>query len=245
MEVCGATSDLADLLSALDDTADLTRDVARPPSGRTDVPLDVQDLSASLRQYLPHTTSIESLRSTVSDVPDDLRLLIQSVSNHISEVNLHLDGQDDERELFAMDDDDDEEIEEQGEVVEYYEGEDEREDGDAEPEEDLTDELVEEYPLPSANSLSVDYISASNAGSSTVSSFEGHVTTAAMALRSMLDGPAPGQKEPRYTRPASVASFPAREEDEEEERAPRNGFRDSLQEYLAMERPTASFFLPA
>ncbi|KAL8283921.1 hypothetical protein RQP46_005353 [Phenoliferia psychrophenolica] len=195
-QVCGATSDLADLLSALDDHS-TSYDPALITSGQ-------QDLSRSLRQYLPvvpRVESVESLRSTVSDVPDDLRLLIQSVEDQIDEVEF----------LGPPLDPEDEEEEEE----ERYFGE---------------DEVLQELERTEMEDDEEE--------DETSGSFEGHVSTAAMALRSMLDGPGPGEKEPRYTRPLSVVSRQVvqEEEDDEDERPSR--FRDSVQEYLAMERPT-------
>ncbi|GAA5838012.1 hypothetical protein JCM11251_006823 [Rhodosporidiobolus azoricus] len=114
-EVRYATTDLADILSSLDDTEDVdvsglnrslrsnaTRSFRSsssgsasfvlsavpvppvPPVPRPHLQQDTSDLSASLRCHLPHLDSIESLRSTVSDVPADLKELINTVDDHIS-----------------------------------------------------------------------------------------------------------------------------------------------------------------
>ncbi|KAK4702477.1 hypothetical protein P7C70_g3742, partial [Phenoliferia sp. Uapishka_3] len=233
-QVFGATTDLADLLSALDDTTEeISRNLAVSQSGN----LDVQDLSASLRQYLPRVESLESLRSTVSDVPDDLRLLIQSVSDHISEVDFALDGEED-----LEYEDEEPEVAfgfQESEDLVAYDGEDDHESEHAEA---TTDEILRAYDsnqsahhLAPFDGMAKMGVQLGSNGSSTASSFEGHVSTAAMALRSMLDGPGPGEKEPRYTRPLSIASAQV---DVEADNIRGHRQRDSVQEYLAMERPT-------
>ncbi|GAA5886544.1 hypothetical protein JCM6882_001682 [Rhodosporidiobolus microsporus] len=107
-EVRYATTDLADILSNLDDTQDIdtsglntsrrsgtnhshaststasTSFATAAAPARPHLQQDVSDLSASLRCHLPHLDSIESLRSTVSDVPPDLKELIDTVDDHIS-----------------------------------------------------------------------------------------------------------------------------------------------------------------
>lgn len=177
----------ADLLSALDDTSNMTANL----TGHLSPDSHVQDLSASLRHYLPKAESIESLRSTVSDVPDDLRDLIQSVDDHISDVDLDL-----QEELNCNDE------------LRLPFGEEDMDTFDQE-----------------GSTLALE------SNGSTVSSFEGHVSTAAMALKSILDGSGPGQVEPRFLeRRESVASYE------------ESNLRDTIQEYLQMERPSVSLF---
>lgn len=188
-EVYGATTDLADLLSALDDTASISQD-------QDQLGHEAQDLSASLRAYLPKQESIESLRSTVSDVPDDLRALIQSVSDRISEIEVDME---DEAESALL----------------------------IESDIRATEEIVDGYGFSNGDAL---LVLSDGSGGSTASSFEGHISTAAMALRSMLDGPGPGEKEPRYTRKESVTS----------QSESRSQLRDSVQEYLSVARPAVS-----
>ncbi|GAA5944875.1 uncharacterized protein JCM15063_003024 [Sporobolomyces koalae] len=88
-QVRGATTDLAELVSGLDETSDY--DKSR--SFRFDTPLHtatlppVPPLPDAVQQPLGHVESVESLRSVVSDVPSDLRDLIDAVDDHISEVD--------------------------------------------------------------------------------------------------------------------------------------------------------------
>ncbi|KDE02764.1 hypothetical protein MVLG_06710 [Microbotryum lychnidis-dioicae p1A1 Lamole] len=93
-ETRGATTDLAELLSSLDDTEDVSVRVA--PTLSLDEKYD-GDLSASLRRHLPivirppslgSLDSLDSLDPIVTDVPDDLQTLIQSVTEHISEIDV-------------------------------------------------------------------------------------------------------------------------------------------------------------
>ncbi|SCZ95688.1 BZ3500_MvSof-1268-A1-R1_Chr8-1g09730 [Microbotryum saponariae] len=97
-ETRGATTDLAELLSSLDDTEDVSVRVA--PTLSPDEKYD-GDLSASLRRHLPIVIrapglgslgSLESLDPIVADVPDDLQTLIQSVTEHISEIDVGVYG---------------------------------------------------------------------------------------------------------------------------------------------------------
>ncbi|KAM0751245.1 hypothetical protein T439DRAFT_347790 [Meredithblackwellia eburnea MCA 4105] len=259
-EVCGATSDLANLLSALDDTTDLdlTRDGLRSLDRNLRAIPSNKDLTSSLRMHLPHVDSIESLRSTVSDVPDDLKELIQSVDDHISEVEVSMFGdlevdvesclgpsglfEDEDHEETIIDGED---LEEEEEDSEQEEEEEDVEEGGQQGfvEGPNTEEILDGYRSESATEflqsklggipslhLQPSAVIINTNPSPTVSSFEGHVSTAAMALRSMLEGPGPGQNEPRYTRRESFAVA--------EEKEQRHHLRDSVIEYLAMERPT-------
>jgi hypothetical protein len=248
VEARGATTDLAELLSSLDDTEDLSSSLDK---GRVVTQLAHQGLSSSLRHSLPRTESLESLRSTASDVPDDLQELIRSVSDHISEIELDVpfdeeDYIDTHAQVtfdaiqFQFDPTDAGQFEE--EMGDPFEDEmedvpcfDDEEDYApfAEHEFEATD-VLDVYDDESGGSttgpLSSDSpTQTSDGGDSTSSSFEGHVSTAAMALRAMLDGPAPGEAEPRFMERADSGEGSAE---------PR--FRDSVQEYLAMERPTVS-----
>lgn len=161
------------------------------------------------------------MHSTVSDVPDDLRRLIQSVADHIEDKDLYLANSDVTDEIFddvqaIVDSDADTNA-----LVEYY------------AEDEHTGEL---FARPTSSGALLDPLTSTYGDfGPTASSFEGHVSTAAMALRSMLDGPGPGEQEPRYTRPINAASF----QDDDELERPR--VRDSVQEYLEMERPSVRF----
>ncbi|GAA5984510.1 hypothetical protein JCM11641_007006 [Rhodosporidiobolus odoratus] len=97
-----ATADLGAFLFDFEDTADFetsavpagsvrslaststTSSAFVAPSALPHIQADVSDLSASLRRHLPHLDSTDSLRSTVSDVPQDLKALIDEVDDHIS-----------------------------------------------------------------------------------------------------------------------------------------------------------------
>lgn len=97
-----------------------------------------------------------------------------------------------------------------------------------------TQEYTEEVDLPQCHrggstgvfSLEGSTTAFGSNGSETVSSFEGHVSTAAMALRQMLEGPTPGV-------------FEAETKSEDDHRYSRPG-RESFIEYMDMERPSVS-----
>ena len=92
-EVSCATTDLADLLSGLEDND--TMDVGEAAEVRLAVPeFNAEELSASLRRYLPKQRKQHSITSSDSsileDVPDDLRDMIRAVKNHILDLPLEL-----------------------------------------------------------------------------------------------------------------------------------------------------------
>ncbi|GAA5911075.1 hypothetical protein JCM5296_002453 [Sporobolomyces johnsonii] len=227
-EVRGATTDLADLLSGLDDTEELSRSVKAAPS-QFHVQADVTDLSASLRQHLPHVESIESLRSTVSDVPDDLKQLINAVDDHISEVDVpsflvkgygmdahgFADEGSDSSDSTSGSSDDDNEIEQLAGPfalgTNFL---------------SVADHTGNAFSSDGGTTVGFDTIH------STVSSFEGHVSTAAQALRSMLSGSG------LPPMPLSLPELPEEGVDlvEDEE---RSTLRDSVREALEVGRPSA------
>ncbi|SCV66886.1 BQ2448_5532 [Microbotryum intermedium] len=101
-ETRGATTDLAELLSSLDDTEDVSvRDaISLTPDKNCE-----GDPSASLRSHLPVIVlapyagshgPLKSLDPSVTDVPDDLQTLIQSVAEHISEIDVDIYGEEEE-----------------------------------------------------------------------------------------------------------------------------------------------------
>ncbi|GAA5928875.1 hypothetical protein JCM1841_001281 [Sporobolomyces salmonicolor] len=227
-EVRGATTDLADLLSGLDDTEELSRSVKAAPS-QFHIQADVTDLSASLRQHLPHAESIESLRSTVSDVPDDLKQLINSVDDHISEIDVPsflvegygMDGHgfadegSDSSDSTSGSSDDDDEIEQLARpfaLVTGFLG--------------VADYTGNAFSSDGGTTVGFDTVH------STVSSFEGHVSTAAQALRSMLTGSS------LPPMPLSLSELP-KEGVDRVEHEERSTLRDSVREALEVGRPSA------
>lgn len=253
VEARGATTDLAALLSDLEETQDLT---ASGITSRRSSPQkhrdNYGDLSASLRQHLPiiaKVDSVESLRSTVSDVPDDLRLLIRSVSDHISEMDEHSFygrvEEEHDQSPFAFGDgglgspfgDDSDETSEEEQAC-FDDNEDHAPFGSHHF--GTTDDFLDVYAEGSGGSTTGPLSSASPTATSsegeiedsTAESFEGHISTAAMALRAMLNGSEPGER-------AAVAMIEEEleKEDDEEE---HSRLRDSVRDYLEMERPTVS-----
>lgn len=233
VEARGATTDLAALLSDLEETQEIESSVGSKgqssPQKRRD---NFADLSDSLRHYLPKVDSIESIRSDVSDVPDDVQQLIRSISDHISEVTtIHSmfdepsfghhdasattfgDEESSDEDRSCFDDDEDHapfsmhHLEATDDLRNVYSGEGS---GDG----------------STTGPLSTE----SEGGDSTSESFEGHISTAAMALRAMLSGSAPGEQ----------AATVAREVSEDDEVERRSMMRDSVREYLEMERPSVS-----
>ncbi|GAA5995655.1 uncharacterized protein JCM10292_005305 [Rhodotorula paludigena] len=241
-DVRGATTDLADLLSGLEETSELqTANVGDESfSPRHYVAHQVSDLSASLRSQLPHSDSIESLRSSVSDVPHDLKQLISAVNDHISEVDVppvYIESASMGARGFA----------------DELAGSSSSSDSS-----DSDDELVVDSSVPSEKPTS-GFLAVigenTTAGFSkfggltanfdaTGSTFEGHFSTAAAALRSMLTGPDPPVTSP--TASATLQAFPppasatllAFQLREVEEEPTRDEERDSLRDALALGRPS-------
>ncbi|BGP34707.1 hypothetical protein JCM10296v2_006529 [Rhodotorula toruloides] len=238
-EVRGATTDLAELLSDLEDTYELdtSKVGAQSVANRRHVQRDVSDLSASLRGKLPHLESIESLRSSVSDVPLDLKELINTVDDHISEVDIRFfsieqpplpyNG-------FGNDDDDS------------------GSSGESSGEDDLA-VLQARAGLSASGHLVVDNTTsrfsivggATQALEATATSFEGLHSTAVDAIRHMLSAPgmttlsSPGSATLQaFPLPAS-ATLQAFRLDDIDEEEPRSTLRDSVRDALELERPTA------
>ena len=235
-EVRGATTDLADLLSGLEETRDYDRSRSIPSPRRPVLQPTVSPLPASLRQHLPHIESIESLRSTVSDVPDDLKDLINTVDDHISEVDIpsfSIEG-------FGL--------HERGFADEEFDSSS----SDAETSEEDVEHFAAPFN-PSLELLSVQQQHTNNGFSSdgatstmgfdyTASSFEGHVSTAADVLRGMLNvGLPPLSTGPTFSElcelPDEESSEATTEESEDES---GDSLRSSVREALDVGRPTVS-----
>ncbi|GAA5920811.1 hypothetical protein JCM3775_003962 [Rhodotorula graminis] len=252
-EVCGATTDLADLLSGLEDTEDFntSRQVGAPSATRSHIQYDVSDLSASLRGQLPHVDSIESLRSSISDVPVDLKQLINAVDDHISEVDVPyvvVEGFSMTGRVFA-DEDSDSSCSSSSSSSSDGSSDDDRTQNEDEGTRSLaTYANHHDRPFLSVVGEHTTGLLGSDGGLTTcydltASSFEGHFSTAAAALRSMLAGPEPGVSSPpesatlrAFPPPASATlqAFQLAEIDEE----PRSSSRDSLREALELGRPS-------
>ncbi|BGP50980.1 hypothetical protein JCM10450v2_006906 [Rhodotorula kratochvilovae] len=236
-EVRGATTDLADLLSGLEDTEDLhTTGVGASTSTRSHIQQDVSDLSASLRGQLPHVDSIESLRSSISDVPFDLKRLISAVDDHISEVDVP----------HVL-------VEQVGMAAHGFADEESDSSSSSGSSDDDEDVVLESGRYPGGFLSVVGEHTTGVFGSdggpthnfdATASTFEGHFTTAAAALRSMLSGPEPSVSSPpesatlqAFPLPASatIRAFPL---DEIEEEELRSYLRDSVREALELGRPS-------
>lgn len=284
VEARGATTDLAELLSSLDDTTDDIGNISAyigavaSPRSTTNA-----DLSASLRRHLPRSeSSMESLKSIVSDVPDDLQQLIRSVSDEISDVeqrfSQHFDDDFKLERALALEEpdphrftDEDEEpfdrtFEDGPFALERHIEPDHSDHEEALDSEDApcfdTDEdhapfspqsfrdhrnselqaAVETSPSATSTdeplSSESPTRSLSNGPDSTASSFEGHAWTAAMALRDMLNGPAP----PLPSHPRAYLDSQSSEHDDADDEG-RSTLRDSVRDYLQMERPTVSFVI--
>ncbi|BGP19356.1 hypothetical protein JCM10213_003437 [Rhodosporidiobolus nylandii] len=273
-----ATTELADLLSGLDDTENVDNSSALRGSTSTSsttrsavfaaqrayIQTDVSDLSASLRGHLPHVDSIETLRSTVSDVPQDLKDLIDEVDDHIS-----LSGSDIVP-SFAMES---ASMGARGFADEleaaYAAGQDVETDSSSGTSGDEDEEVprssrTDTVPFGAAGTggfltlpsglvggggehttgvFSSDGATATLGYESTACSFEGQYSTAGAVLRSMLSGAddAAPQIPPVPRFPPFLQGVPELQEDsesEEDEEDPRSMLRDSVREALEMERPS-------
>jgi hypothetical protein len=266
-EVRGATTDLADLLSSIEDTSVVdesgatndssfssssTRSSARTPAQaiferRPRVQADVSDLSASLRCHLPHLNSMETLRSTVSDVPADLKDLIDTVDDHISEVDTDvlpsfaIEGSSMGARGFA--DENDELLSSDDSVSDSDSGTSSEEEGER-----------RDHRLAAAASFGAFLTVNSGVGGdhttgvfssdggttvgfdATASSFEGHYSTAGAVLRSVLNPSFVPPPVPSI--PAHLQKVPEDEELSDEEEDSRSMLRDSVREALEMERPS-------
>ncbi|CDR35813.1 RHTO0S01e07668g1_1 [Rhodotorula toruloides] len=237
-EVRGATTDLAELLSGLEDTYELDTSKVGTQSvaSRRHVQRDVSDLSASLRGKLPHLESIESLRSSVSDVPLDLKELINTVDDHISEVDIPFFSIEQPPLSYNSFGDDD----------------DSSSSGESSGEDDLA-VLQARAGLSASGHLVVDNTTsrfsivggATQALEATATSFEGLQSTAVDAIRHMLSAPgtttlsSPGSATLQaFPLPAS-ATLQAFRLDNIDEEEPRSTLRDSVRDALELERPTA------
>ncbi|BGP02805.1 Proteophosphoglycan ppg4 [Rhodotorula toruloides ATCC 204091] len=235
-EVRGATTDLAELLSGLEDTYELdTSKVGASVASRRHVQRDVSDLSASLRGKLPHLESIESLRSSVSDVPLDLKELINTVDDHISEVDIPFFSIEQPPLSYNGFGDDD----------------DSSSSGESSGEDDLA-VLQARAGLSASGHLVVDNTTsrfsivggATQALEATATSFEGLHSTAVDAIRHMLSAPGTTLSSPgsatlqAFPLPAS-ATLQAFRLDNIDEEQPRSTLRDSMRDALELERPTA------
>ncbi|GAA5912028.1 uncharacterized protein JCM6883_007084 [Sporobolomyces salmoneus] len=234
-EVRGATTDLADLLSGLEETQDYDRSRSfnlPTPHGSVPALPEVPSLPPLHRQQhaLSHVESIESLRSTVSDVPEDLKDLINAVEDHISEVEIPsfvIDG-------YGMHD--------RGFADENYES---SSSSDSESDTSQEEHFAPAFGMDSRY-LSVNgehtkngFTSSEGATSTrgfdlTVSSFEGHVSTAANVLRDMLGGVLP----PLSTGPPLSESLDSDAEETENE-DDQNSLSESVREALEVGRPSA------
>ncbi|GAA5883158.1 hypothetical protein JCM16303_006118 [Sporobolomyces ruberrimus] len=240
-QVRGATTDLADLLSGLEDT----QDYDRSRSFTITTPLrsirepEVPPLPVAFRQPLPHFESIESLRSTVSDVPDDLKDLINTVDDHISEVDIPsfvIEG-------YSM--------EGRGFADEHFDSCSSSSESDSDSSQDehfapafATDpQFLSVHEQHTNNGFTTSDCATSTTGFDlTVSSFEGHVSTAANVLRDMLEGGLPHLSSGRSL--SEISDLPVEETDdetesEEEEGDDQNSLRDSVREALDVARPSA------
>lgn len=243
-EVRGATTDLAELLSGLEDTYELDTSKVGTQSvaSRRHVQRDVSDLSASLRGKLPHLESIESLRSSVSDVPLDLKELINTVDDHISEVDIPFFSIEQPPLSYNSFGDDD----------------DSSSSGESSGEDDLA-VLQARAGLSASGHLVVDNTTsrfsivggATQALEATATSFEGLQSTAVDAIRHMLSAPgtttlsSPGSATLQaFPLPAS-ATLQAFRLDNIDEEEPRSTLRDSVRDALELERPTVRSFAPA
>ncbi|GAA6052146.1 hypothetical protein JCM3770_001242 [Rhodotorula araucariae] len=229
-ELRGATTDLADLLFGLEDTEDLnTTGVPAPESTRSHIQRDVSDLSASLRGKLPHVDSVESLRSSISDVPRDLKRLISAVDDHISEVDVsHVAVEQVGMAAYGFAD-------------EYTESSSSSGSSD----EDVALH-ARNYPsgfLPVGEHTTSVFVDSDGGFEATSSTFEGHFSTAAAALRSMLSGSKSTVSSPPKS--ATVQVFPHRASAtiqasplKEIAVEPRSYLRDSVREALELGRPS-------
>ncbi|BGP27026.1 hypothetical protein JCM10295v2_005988 [Rhodotorula toruloides] len=237
-EVRGATTDLAELLSGLEDTYELDTSKVGTASvaSRRHVQRDVSDLSASFHGQLPHLDSVESLRSSVSDVPLDLKELINTVDDHISEVDIPFSSIEQPRLSYhGFGDDDDSSLS-----------------GESSGEDDLA-VLQTRAGLSASGHLVVDNTTSrfsivggtTHALEATATSFEGLHSTAVDAIRHMLSAPgtttlsSPGSATLQaFPLPAS-ATLQAFRLDNIDEEEPRSTLRDSVRDALELERPTA------
>ncbi|GAA6021266.1 hypothetical protein JCM10207_002596 [Rhodosporidiobolus poonsookiae] len=246
-EVRGATTDLADLLTSLEDTFDLNASGgASSLSTRPHIQADTSDLSASLRCHLPHLDSIESFRSTVSDVPLDLKRLIDVVDDHISEVDILpsfvIEGTSLGARGFA-------------DELEVLNGADEAltsdSDGSSSEEEDgppgttlgggiggfLSVSHGETAAFSRDGGTTTLGFTASYGYDATASSFEGHLSTAGAVLRSMLRGPDAEEGE-HALRGVPEADERDESSSSEEEEDPRAVLRESVRDALELGRPS-------
>ncbi|GAA5866225.1 hypothetical protein JCM8547_007209 [Rhodosporidiobolus lusitaniae] len=247
-EVRGATTDLADLLSSLEETEELNTSAVSSSSAfssRPHVQDDVSDLSASLRCHLPHLNSIETLRSTVSDVPADLKELIDVVDDHLSEVDIlpsfAIEGTSMGARGFADEAYADGLQEVQGNLL-----------SESDSSSESSSDEDEEQPHNAGRFLTVSgaggeqttgMFSSDGGGTTlgfdaTTMSFEGRATTAGEVLRSVLAPP------PVPPFPAYLQGVPELREEEEsddaedDEEDPRSMLRDSVREALDVGRPS-------
>ncbi|GAA5948333.1 hypothetical protein JCM3765_001375 [Sporobolomyces pararoseus] len=243
-QVRGATTDLADLLSGLEETQDYDRSrsftLPGTPPRSTTVP-EVPPLPSPRRHELPHFESIESLRSTVSDVPEDLKDLINAVDDHISEVetpSLIIDGygmrdrgfSDEGFQSFSSSESDD--------------GDGSSQDDDFVPPFDSGSRFLSVSDQHTTNGFTSSDGATSTMGfDSTVSSFEGHVSTAAGVLRGMLEGPLPRLSTgPALSELCDLNGEETETETEsetEEEGDEQASLPDSVREALDVGRPSA------
>ncbi|KAM0786974.1 hypothetical protein ACM66B_002392 [Microbotryomycetes sp. NB124-2] len=207
-----ATTDLAALLSGLEETEDVSR--------RVDGANEVQ------REMITHQESIESIKSVVSDVPQDLHQLISAVSDHISEYSTEAIDQYGQRVTFERKDDTDSSTS------------DDSEEEEGEPHLSLQEYARQQHLMhatgatlavsPGGTSLtsrspqsSLPDSPAQVRGTPTVDSFAGVATdavSAAAALRRILESDDTGEVE--------------------HQTIGRHGNRDSMRSLLEMGRPT-------
>ncbi|GAA6063061.1 hypothetical protein JCM10212_003006 [Sporobolomyces blumeae] len=236
-EVRGATTDLADLLSGLEETREYDRSQDLFPS-----PEEAPPLPPLVAHPLPHYDSMDSLRSTVSDVPHDLKELISVVDDHISEVDIPSfafegDGMVDRGfadEGFHPSSDSDSSSDDDTSEIEHLAGAFAPPGGFLSVAREL--ETVGFNSDGATSTLGFDY---------TASSFEGHVSTAASVLQEMLAGSIPLKLAPSPLPvlgdvPEGEANYSDEEpEDATDPRGEQGSLRDSAREALEVGRPSA------
>jgi hypothetical protein len=176
---------------------------------------------------------------TVSDVPDDLKDLISAVDDHISEVEIPsfvVDGYGMRDRGFA---------DEGFDTFSFVES-----DSDGSQDERFAPAFNSDHRLLLVDEQLTNNGFTSSEGAtstmnfdSTVSSFEGHVSTAAGVLRGMLDGSLPRlSTEPTF---ADLCNLPEEgsETESSEEESDQASLRDSVREALEVGRPSVSFNL--
>ncbi|GAA6023908.1 hypothetical protein JCM11491_002690 [Sporobolomyces phaffii] len=242
-QVRGATTDLAELLSGLDETQEYDRSrtftaaLSPQPLSQPAVP----PLPPVHRHEIPRLESMNSLRSTVSDVPNDLKDLIDAVDSHISEVDvlpLVVDGNGMNDRGFA------------DEGFDSFSSCSSESESDSSGDERVARVHQGDGPCVSTRpTLVADGFTTDEGANwtatrfdSTASTFEGHVSTAAHVLRDMLDGGAPRRlacSDSSESCDMSEAESSEESDEVRDERDQPSSLRDSVREALDVGRPSA------